>query len=71
MDILPPYNKSSVEYVNDVANQNARNTQEQQPVLDPQADETFGTWKEERVNHHRDNFPLGDNLYTLIFYRHQ
>ena len=66
MDLLPQYNKSSKEYLFDVNARNALNTEPSQH-LDPQSDQTLAVWRDERIKRHRNSFPLGDNLYTLIF----
>ena len=67
MDLLPQYTNTSEAYLRDVATLNTTNTATQQPAVDARSEETFNHWKNEQSNRHKAKFPLGDNLYTLIF----
>ena len=67
MDLLPDYGKTSQLYQDDVQRQNQTNQANHSPLLDLNDDAVFTQWKAKQIQQHTKNFPLGPNLFALVF----
>ena len=68
MDLQPQYTKQSSAYLEDVYTQNTINqANDQGQNLDPNDDSVFLAWRTRAATRHKERFPLGENLFALVF----
>ena len=65
MDIQTPADPQGLEFLNDLAQLNAREANEGQPQTPP--DVAFGDWRDRRRQRWQETFPLGQNLLALMY----